>query len=660
MLPSKEELAKKIVKKSTADEDGRRRREANLVKIRKEKRDEGLQKRRMMMASVAGVGAEGPTGAGASSTTSTSSYASLLEDININNLQTYCEGGSIAWDTSASADTGAPANGRRSPLPNSRQAQPESRAESLTHPRPVSAAPSILPRPPPTLAAALSSSESDQTVGVSAIRRLLSKETSPPVEAVLATGILARLVALLDATDPKLAFEAAWAVTNIASTDYTRFVVDSGAIAPLVRCMASPDHNVREQAIWCCGNIAGDCAAYRDSIINTEGALDALLRNIQFPESPSLLRNATWALSNLCRGKPAPSEAAVRYVLPALTYLVTAEAEAEVTADAAWGFSYLTDCDRTIVGAVVEAGVVKRFVDLMAQDDLTILLPALRTVGNLIAGEEDHTTAVLECGALRHLSKLLTHPRRNVRREAAWAVSNVAAGTAVQIEALMAEPGLMANVVQQLRTGEWNVRKEATWVISNIAATGSVAHLRTLMSLGIVEPLSDMLSPKASDVRVLSVVLDTISALLGIGAKLAPRGTSASVVDRFEAAGLLDSLERLQELNNDDIYDKCVDIIDKYFGAESNEDAAPGNSGATAAPAPFGASAFGGFGGSSFGAFSSGNAMPWATGFMTPPSAHAAASMSAAPPTPSCAPGMGAPAATSAPATGGFSFGKFM
>jgi importin subunit alpha-6/7 len=56
--------------------------------------------------------------------------------------------------------------------------------------------------------------------GVTAIRRLLSKESHPPAAQVLQSGILSRLIGLIAAApDAKTQFEAAWAVTNIASTD---------------------------------------------------------------------------------------------------------------------------------------------------------------------------------------------------------------------------------------------------------------------------------------------------------------------------------------------------------------------------------------------------------------------------------------------------------
>ena len=97
--------------------------------------------------------------------------------------------------------------------------------------------------------------------GVVCIRRLLSKESSPPVEAVLGANILPRLVHILGAAtnDPKLQFEAAWAITNIASTEFTRHVVDANAVEPLVAGMMSADATLRDQCIWCIGNIAGDC-----------------------------------------------------------------------------------------------------------------------------------------------------------------------------------------------------------------------------------------------------------------------------------------------------------------------------------------------------------------------------------------------------------------
>ena len=71
-----------------------------------------------------------------------------------------------------------------------------------------------------------------------AVRKLLSVERKPPVEEVLAQGLLPLLLGFLarEGTPCELQFEAAWALTNIASTDHTRKLVEAGATPYLGAC----------------------------------------------------------------------------------------------------------------------------------------------------------------------------------------------------------------------------------------------------------------------------------------------------------------------------------------------------------------------------------------------------------------------------------------
>ncbi len=418
---------------------------------------------------------------------------------------------------------------------------------------------------------ALSDTFAAQWEGVCSIRRLLSMEAQPPVEEVLKCGILARLVHLLATSQhPKLQFEACWAITNIASTEHTRAVVDAGAVAPLVAGMMSADAELREQSIWCVGNIAGDCARFRDLVLATPNVLNALLTNLQNPSSITLLRNATWTLSNFCRGKPSPSEEQVKAMVPALAWLLINGTDRDVVQDAAWGLSYLTDGPQATVQAVLDApGVVARCVALMGHSEATMTVPALRVIGNFICGSDTQTQAACDAGALGALLPLLTHPRRNIKREAAWAVSNVAAGTSEQLAAVMAQPGLMDAVVSLLRKGEttdWNVRKEAAWVVSNVATVGAARHGEALLALGVVVPLADLLS-STQDHRILSVVLDAVGAMLSMSHRgaAAPHLSAKSIADKFEEAGLVDALEHLQTFVPDDVNEKVVKILQQHY-----------------------------------------------------------------------------------------------
>lgn len=76
-------------------------------------------------------------------------------------------------------------------------------------------------------------------------------------------------------SDEKIQFEACWALTNFASTEYTRAVVEHGAIKILVQMLLSGNPDVREQSAWCLGILAGDATDLRDLVLEA-GAMESV------------------------------------------------------------------------------------------------------------------------------------------------------------------------------------------------------------------------------------------------------------------------------------------------------------------------------------------------------------------------------------------------
>ena len=295
--------------------------------------------------------------------------------------------------------------------------------------------------------------------------------------------------------------------------------------------------------------------------------MSPLLKQLTENSKLSMLRNATWTLSNFCRGKPKPDFNFVRPALPTLAQLIYSTDD-DVLTDSCWALSYLSDGPNDKIQAVIEAGVCRRLVELLMHQSPSVQTPALRTVGNIVTGDNIQTQHILNFSVLPSLFALLSSPKKGIPKEACWTISNITAGNRDQIQAVI-DANIIPPLIKLLQTAEFDIKKEAAWAISNFTSGGTPEQIKLLVNEGCIGPLSDLLG--ADDPKIVNVALEGLENILKVGKKDELLGNGKASGDENHMAKCIRDVHGLSPLaslrahTTESIKTKAMKILETYF-----------------------------------------------------------------------------------------------
>nr|XP_027202184.1 importin subunit alpha-like [Dermatophagoides pteronyssinus] len=303
-------------------------------------------------------------------------------------------------------------------------------------------------------------------------------------------------------------------------------LLNAGVLTPMYKLLQHEVITIVEQVVWFVGNVAGDCDKCRKLLINQgfPSAILQVLRN-QLPISNNtlfIIRIIVWTLTNFTRSAKYLKPSDLNQWINILNeFLVSVDQE--ILSDSSWSTFYILDSflsgeQNEIINIYIKSGLASKIIANLKTDPPNISLSAcLRSLGTLLTGNDSQTDILLNLDCIEPLKNLLSSTKKEVRREACWAISNITAGSTKQIQ-LVIDKNVFPKLVEICYDSNFDIRKEAIWALSNACTSATKEQIAYLFEINVLKCFSKEIN--CLDSSLMNVVLDALIRIIAIGDKV--------------------------------------------------------------------------------------------------------------------------------------------
>lgn len=410
------------------------------------------------------------------------------------------------------------------------------------------------------------------------IRMLLSNKEKLPIQEIIDLNGLLPLVELAKSTgELHLRLEATWCLANLVSgtTQQTEALINKDVIGVFEDILDDEYDQIVEQAVWGLGNIIGDSVELRDLVVRSK-VLDKLVSLLTQTRAVNIQKNIIWCLSNSLRIRRA-SECYTRMknVVNALILAFNSFENPQIRSDCIMGICEY--CKPDMISFFTKEPFLANLRNFYqhlysSHSEFNAIKSEIsaihKIVGNITNGDDFDTSRVVDQGFLKDLCLMLQVPNDMCQREICWILSNISAGTSVQIATILNEPNLFDNLVGLIYNAKEEIQREALWAICNMTKNAHPEQLHYLVQYNIFGVFKEFLGMD-TDPKMIILVLEAIPNLLTKSQIADSNGKKVSpLVDVVFETGMAEQISILQRHDSEQIYEKCVYILETYFELE--------------------------------------------------------------------------------------------